>query len=90
MRYRTRPIRNRFSPQLVFPAVLLNEGPLPDYTVCEFPPSQEMLHWFVKEQVEEEKNASEILATLRMVGEGGSLSRVVPPVNGKQPAGGNR
>lgn len=34
--------------------------------------SQEFLNWFVKEQVEEEKNASAILATLKMTGDKGS------------------
>jgi ferritin len=33
--------------------------------------SQIMLQWFVDEQVEEEKNASEILAMLKMVGDKG-------------------
>ncbi len=31
-------------------------------------PSQIMLHWFIDEQVEEEKNAGQIVDTLRMVG----------------------
>ena len=30
-------------------------------------PSQVMLHWFIKEQVEEEKNAGEIVETLKML-----------------------
>lgn len=33
--------------------------------------SQEFLNWFVKEQVEEEKSASQILETLKMSGEQG-------------------
>lgn len=33
--------------------------------------AQVMLHWFIEEQVEEEAAASEILETLRMVGEKG-------------------
>jgi ferritin len=33
--------------------------------------SQTMLQWFVDEQVEEEKNASEILAMLKMIGDKG-------------------
>jgi ferritin len=32
--------------------------------------TQVMLNWFVNEQVEEEKNASEIVAKLEMIGEG--------------------
>lgn len=31
--------------------------------------TQVMLHWFIDEQVEEEKNASEIVAQLKMLGE---------------------
>jgi ferritin len=31
--------------------------------------SQMMLHWFIEEQVEEESTASQILETLRMVGD---------------------
>ncbi len=31
-------------------------------------PTQVMLHWFIDEQVEEEKNAAQIVETLRMVG----------------------
>lgn len=31
-------------------------------------PTQVMLHWFIDEQVEEEKNASQIVDTLKMVG----------------------
>jgi len=34
--------------------------------------SQEFLHWFIKEQVEEEKNATQILEQLKMIGEKGS------------------
>jgi ferritin len=34
--------------------------------------SMEMLQWFIKEQVEEEKNASLILDQLKMVGDKGS------------------
>jgi ferritin len=33
--------------------------------------SQILLQWFVEEQVEEEKNASEILTTLKMIGDKG-------------------
>ncbi|MDZ4158254.1 MAG: ferritin [Anaerolineaceae bacterium] len=33
--------------------------------------SQEFLNWFVNEQVEEEKNASQIVAALQMAGENG-------------------
>jgi ferritin len=33
--------------------------------------SQVMLQWFVDEQVEEEKNAEQIVETLKMVGDGG-------------------
>ena len=32
-------------------------------------PTQVMLHWFIDEQVEEEKNASDIVEQLKMVGE---------------------
>jgi len=32
-------------------------------------PTQVMLHWFIQEQVEEEKSASEIIEQLKMVGE---------------------
>lgn len=31
-------------------------------------PTQIMLHWFIDEQVEEEKNAAQVVDTLRMVG----------------------
>ncbi|HAX99136.1 MAG TPA: ferritin [Candidatus Atribacteria bacterium] len=34
-------------------------------------PAQIMLQWFIDEQVEEEKNASDIIATLKMIGEKG-------------------
>jgi ferritin len=34
-------------------------------------PAQVMLHWFIDEQVEEESNATQILDTLRMVGDKG-------------------
>ncbi|UCC77102.1 MAG: ferritin [Anaerolineales bacterium] len=34
-------------------------------------PAQAMLQWFIEEQVEEEKNAEQIVATLKMVGEKG-------------------
>jgi len=34
--------------------------------------SQSFLNWFVDEQVEEEKNASEILETLKMIGDSGN------------------
>ncbi|NMB61425.1 MAG: ferritin [Chloroflexi bacterium] len=34
--------------------------------------SQSFLNWFVDEQVEEEKNASEILETLKMIGDKGN------------------
>jgi len=34
-------------------------------------PAQIMLHWFIDEQVEEEKNATEIIAILKMIGEKG-------------------
>jgi ferritin len=33
--------------------------------------SQEMLQWFIKEQVEEERSASEVLETLKLAGEQG-------------------
>ena len=32
-------------------------------------PTQVMLHWFIEEQVEEESTASQILETLRMIGD---------------------
>ena len=32
-------------------------------------PAQVMLHWFIEEQVEEEKNAEQIVAALRMIGD---------------------
>lgn len=32
-------------------------------------PAQMMLHWFIDEQVEEEKNASEIVTKLQMIGD---------------------
>jgi ferritin len=32
-------------------------------------PSQVFLHWFIEEQVEEEANSSQILETLRLIGE---------------------
>lgn len=35
-------------------------------------PTEVFLHWFIDEQVEEEKNASEILETLKMGGESGN------------------
>lgn len=34
-------------------------------------PTQVMLNWFVEEQVEEEKNASDVIALLKMAGESG-------------------
>jgi ferritin len=34
-------------------------------------PAQVMLHWFIDEQVEEESNATQILDTLRMIGDKG-------------------
>ncbi len=34
-------------------------------------PTQVMLNWFVEEQVEEEKNASDVIALLNMAGESG-------------------
>ncbi len=34
-------------------------------------PTQAMLQWFIEEQVEEEKNAEQIVATLKMAGEKG-------------------
>jgi len=34
-------------------------------------PTQILLHWFIKEQVEEEQNATEILAKLEFIGEQG-------------------
>lgn len=35
-------------------------------------PAQVMLHWFISEQVEEEKNAQELVAKLRMIEERGT------------------
>lgn len=35
-------------------------------------PSQEMLNWFVKEQVEEEKSAFTIIEKLKLIGEHGT------------------
>ena len=35
-------------------------------------PAQAMLHWFISEQVEEEKNASELVAKLRLIEERGT------------------
>jgi ferritin len=32
-------------------------------------PSQVFLHWFINEQVEEENNSSQVLETLKMIGE---------------------
>lgn len=34
--------------------------------------SQVLLHWFIEEQVEEEANATQILATLKMAGDKGN------------------
>jgi ferritin len=34
-------------------------------------PTQVMLHWFIEEQVEEEKNASDVIALLEKVGDSG-------------------
>ncbi|HET8670615.1 MAG TPA: ferritin-like domain-containing protein, partial [Candidatus Saccharimonadales bacterium] len=35
-------------------------------------PAQVMLHWFINEQVEEEKNAAELVAKLRLIEERGT------------------
>ncbi|MEW6402805.1 MAG: ferritin [Chloroflexota bacterium] len=35
-------------------------------------PAQVLLHWFISEQVEEEKNAAEILASLKLIEERGT------------------
>lgn len=47
-------------------------------------PAQVMLQWFVEEQVEEEKNASEIVARLRMVGAQGTALFMVDRILGER------
>lgn len=47
---------------------LLYEGAVKDKDYA----SQEFLNWFIKEQVEEEKNATQILETLKMLGDKGA------------------
>ncbi len=49
--------------------------------------SQEMLQWFVKEQVEEERSASEVLETLKMVGEQGAALIMLDRQLGARKAG---
>ncbi len=50
----------------------------------------EMLQWFVKEQVEEERSASEVLGALKMIGDQGpALMMLDRQLGGRQPEGGN-
>jgi ferritin len=48
--------------------------------------SQTFLNWFVDEQVEEEKNASQILEWIRMTGEGGHAIFMIDHELGKRDA----
>ena len=47
-------------------------------------PAQIMLQWFIDEQVEEEKNASDIIATLKMIGEKGQALHMLDQELGKR------
>jgi ferritin len=40
-------------------------------------PSEVFLQWFVSEQVEEERNATDILQSLRMVGDSGNAMLLI-------------
>lgn len=67
------------SPLAVFEATLVHEqkvtgliNKLYELAVAENDyPAQVMLQWFINEQVEEEKNATQIVETLKMIGEKG-------------------
>jgi len=47
-------------------------------------PTQVMLQWFINEQVEEEKNAGQIVETLKMIGDKGSSMFVLDHRLGKR------
>ena len=47
-------------------------------------PAQIMLQWFISEQVEEEKNAAEIVANLNLIKEGGTAVYVLDRQLGKR------
>ncbi|MGQ9493464.1 MAG: ferritin [Anaerolineae bacterium] len=67
------------SPLAVFEATLAHEQKVTGliYKLYELAiaendyPAQVMLQWFINEQVEEEKNAAQIVETLKMIGERG-------------------
>lgn len=67
------------SPLAVFEATLAHEQKvtgliykLYELAIAEHDyPAQVMLQWFINEQVEEEKNATQIVETLKMIGEKG-------------------
>jgi len=40
-------------------------------------PTQSMLQWFIDEQVEEEKNAGDIVAQLKMIGDSGTATYLI-------------
>ena len=47
-------------------------------------PAQVMLQWFISEQVEEEKNAAEIVANLKLIEKGGTAVYVLDHQLGKR------
>ena len=47
-------------------------------------PAQVMLQWFITEQVEEEKNAAEIVANLKLIDERGTAVFVLDKQLGKR------
>jgi ferritin len=50
-------------------------------------PTQIMLQWFISEQVEEEKNAAEIVANLKLIEKGGTAIYVLDHQLGKRGGG---
>jgi ferritin len=50
-------------------------------------PAQVMLQWFIKEQVEEEKNAAEIVATLKLIEDRGTAVLMLDHQLAKRKAG---
>ena len=50
-------------------------------------PAQIMLQWFISEQVEEEKNAAEIVANLKLIEKGGTAIYVLDHQLGKRGGG---
>ena len=47
-------------------------------------PAQVLMHWFINEQVEEEKNAAEILANLELIEERGTAVLMLDKQLGKR------